>query len=64
VAGKYIKRVDMYKHNMDYIVVGIEVVEQEVEMWHVEREVEHVDWAARMPRPCHVHQGGDARYWS
>jgi hypothetical protein len=63
VADKYAERVDMCKYNLNYIV-GIEVIEQEVEMWHVQREVERVDWAARMPRPYHVRQGGDARCWS
>jgi hypothetical protein len=60
VAGKYAERVDMY--NQDYIIVGIEVAEQEVEMWHVQREVQCVDWAARKPYPCHIRQGGDVRY--
>jgi hypothetical protein len=47
VADRYAERVNMYKYNLKYIF-GIEVAEQEVEMQHVQREVERVDWAAQM----------------
>jgi hypothetical protein len=40
VAGKYVKKVGMYNYNLGCVDIRIKAGGQELEIWHVQHEVE------------------------
>jgi uncharacterized protein YacL (UPF0231 family) len=63
MAGMYAEKVDMDKCNLEHIAER-EVEEQNVEMQHVQHEVERGEEAAQKLLLSHVHQKEETRCWS